>query len=386
MDPALPRLVAALWVVVGLAMAGRRLGQPMPVVYMLAGIVLGPFGLAVLEDTVTLARIGEFGVILLLFLLGAEIRLERLLASWRTPVLGIVLQVVASVATIGVLGTYAGWPMGRTVLIGFAISLSSTAVVLRLLESRKLQATPLGGDILAILLAQDLALAPMVVAIGLLGGGHPSALDLLAQAAGTAVLMGSVAWVAWRGRWELPFADALRADSELKVFAGLLFALTVALFAALCGLSAAFGAFVAGVLVGATQDSEWVEHSLHPLRVVLVAVFLAAVGTLIDVDFLQQNAPMVAGLAALALATNTVINGVILKLLGRPWPEAWLGGALLSQIGEFSFVLAAIGLEVHMISEQGYQLALSVIATTLLFSAVWITVVERAVGKAASAA
>jgi len=375
LDPALPRLVAALWVVVLLALAGRRLGQPMPVIYIVAGVVLGPFGLGVLDDTVLLTRIGEFGVILLLFLLGAEIRLERLLAAWRTPVLGLLMQVAASVLSVGLLAWYAEWSAGRTLLIGFAISLSSTAVVLRLLEERKLQHTPLGGDILAILLAQDLALAPMVVTIGLLGGGHPDPLQLGLQAVGATVLLGAVGVVAWKGHWQLPFADALRADNELKVFVGLLFALTVALFAALAHLSAAFGAFVAGVLVGATEEDTWVEHSLHPLRVVLVAVFLAAVGTLLDLQFLREHAPIVATLAGLALVTNTVINAGILRFLGRGWSEAWLGGALLSQIGEFSFVLAAIGREVQIITDQGYQLALSVIATTLLFSAVWITVV-----------
>jgi len=375
LDPVLPSLVAALWVVVGLAILGRRLGQPMPVVYIVAGVVLGPFGLSVLEDTATLTHIGEYGVILLLFLLGAEIRLERLLAAWRTPVVGLLLQVAASVASIGAVGAMLDWSVGRMVLIGFAISLSSTAVVLRLLESRGLQETPLGGDVLSILLAQDLALAPMVVTIGLLGGAHPTALDLGLQAVGSMALMGAVGWVAWRGHWELPFAAALRSDGELRVFAGLLFALTVALFAALCGLSAAFGAFVAGVLVGATEDDGWVEHSLHPVRVVLVAVFLAAVGTLLDLSFLWSNVGLVTLLAGLALITNTVINAGILKVLGRSWAEAALGGALLSQIGEFSFVLAAIGQETGIITEHGYQLALSVIAATLLLSAVWITVV-----------
>ena len=375
-DPALPSLVVALWVVVVMATLGRKLGQPMPVVYILVGVVLGPFGLAVLQDTEVLTRVGEFGVILLLFLLGAEIRLDRLVAAWRTPVFGLILQVAASLLGVAAIGWGAGWPVGRIVLIGFAISLSSTAVVLRLLESRKLQTTPLGADILAVLLAQDLALAPMVVVIGLLGGGHPSALDLLLQAGAAALLLGAVAAVAVRGRWELPFAEMFRADSELKVFSGLLFALTVALFAGVAGLSAAFGAFVAGVLIGATAEESWVQESLHPFRVVLVAVFLAAIGTLIDVPFFLGHAVTILGLAATALFSNTLINAVILRVLGRSWRESWLGGALLSQIGEFSFVLAAIGLEVGMISAMGYQLALSVIATTLLLSAVWISAVE----------
>lgn len=375
-DPLLPSLVAALWVVVLLALVGRRLGQPMPVVYITAGIALGPFGLQVLEDSKALTHIGEYGVILLLFLLGTEIRLERLLASWRTPVFGLALQIAASVLSVAALGTWLEWPLGRTVLIGFVISLSSTAVVLRLLDTRKLGGTEIGADVLAVLLAQDLAVAPMVVCIGLLGGHGADVLELSLQGIGAVVLLGAVAYAAHRGHLEIPLAQTLRSDSELQVFAGLLFALTVALFAALVGLSAAFGAFVAGVLVGASAEAHWIHERLHPLRVVLVAVFLAAVGTLLDLNFLFENLGVVALLAALALLTNTLINALTLRVLGRTWAEAWLGAALLSQIGEFSFVLAALGLEVGIISDVGYQLALSVIATTLLMSAVWITLVE----------
>lgn len=377
MDPLLPRLVAALFVVVLLSLLGRRASQPMPVVYIVAGVVLGPQGMALLEDVPTLARIGEFGVILLLFLLGTEIKLDQLLASWRVPVIGLIAQLVASLGSVALVGWALDWPAGRIVLVGFVLSLSSTAVVLRLLEDRKLNGTELGGNVLSILLAQDLALAPMLVVLGLVSGQGFDPLALSAQIGGGGLLLGLLAWVARRGVIRLPFAERLREDGDLQVFAALLAALSLALISAMAGLSAAFGAFVAGVVIGATEEERWVHHSLHPFRVVLVAVFLLAIGTLLDLQFLRDNAGLVSALAAIALVTNTLINTLVLKGLGQPWRQAVLGGALLSQIGEFSFVLAAIGLNVGLVSDYGHQLALSVIAATLVLSAAWIGLVSQ---------
>ncbi|MFT4622390.1 MAG: CPA2 family monovalent cation:H+ antiporter-2 [Myxococcota bacterium] len=381
MDPMLPRLVAVLFVVVFLAAIGRRFSQPMPVVYLLAGVVLGPQALALLGDVHTMTRLGELGVILLLFLLGTEIKLDQLIASWRVPVLGLGVQVAGSLLSVAAVGWALDWPMGRVVLVGFVISLSSTAVVLRLLEDRKLSGTPLGNDVLAILLAQDLALAPMLIAIAMLGGVHVSAGEMALQLIGGAALIGVVGWTARQERVSIPGFSAVRDDPELQVFGALLVALSLALFSALVGLSAAFGAFVAGIVIGATEEERWIHHSLHPLRVLLVALFLMAVGMLLDIGFMRDNLALVLGLAGLALATNTMINAGILKALGRSTRDAVLGGALLSQIGEFSFVLAAIGAEVGLVSVYGHQLAMAVIAVTLLLSAAWITTADAAIRR-----
>jgi CPA2 family monovalent cation:H+ antiporter-2 len=380
MDPFLPRLVAGLWVVVVLAVLGRRVAQPMPVIYLIAGIALGPFGVGLLEDTEAMGRLGEYGVILLLFLLGTEIDLGQLLAKWKVPVLGLVFQVAASVAAAAAIGAALDWSAGLVVLVGFSISLSSTAVVLRLIESRNLRGTPLGSDVLAVLLAQDLALAPMLVILGTFGGAGIEAHVLVPQLAAGLGLLGLVMAVQWKLiRPRVP--AFLLADPELEVLIALLIALTFAMVSAAAGLSSAFGAFVAGVVIASTQQDDWVHDSLHPFRVVLVAVFLMAIGTLLDLHFLWEHLGLISMLAAAALVTNTLLNGAILRGLGSSWSNALLGGALLSQIGEFSFVLAAVGRQAGLIDAFGYQLALAVIATTLLLSAAWITLVSAILPK-----
>ena len=181
MDPMLPRLVAALLLVVGLAVGLRRSGTPTLVVYLLADVALGPEGAGVLEDRAMLGRVGEFGVIFLLFFVGMEMSLPRLLAGWKVALGGTALQIAASVGAVMLLGLWLDWPIGRSVLLGFVISVSSTAVVLRLLQDRKELESEVGQDVLGVLLAQDLAIVPMLMIIALLAGERPHVGQILLQ-------------------------------------------------------------------------------------------------------------------------------------------------------------------------------------------------------------
>ncbi len=386
MDPLVPRLVAALLVVLTLALALRRLKQPLAVVYLLAGVVMGPDALGLLDDREALARVGEFGVLLLLFSLGMELPLRRLLTQWKVPVVGTGLQILGSLACTGLIGLAAGWPLPRVVLLGFVISLSSTAVVLTLLRERGELESEIGQDVVGVLLVQDLALVPMLVVLGLLAGGGFDPALLAAQLAGTAVLVGLVAWTARRGPPPLPFADRVAGDHELQVFVALLVCLGLALLTGLLGLSAASGAFVAGILVGASPHTDWFHHSLEPFRVVLVALFLMSVGAVIDLGFFAAHWVEVVALAAAVFLSNTGLNAGILRALGRSPGRSLYGGALLSQIGEFSFVLAAVGLQSGLITAFGYQLTVSVIGVSLLLSPAWIAWASRQAARVDQAA
>ena len=377
MDPLLPRLTLALTLLLGVAMLLRKLRQPAPVVFMLGGILVGPSGFDLLGEDDAFRRIGEFGVILLLFFLGAEISLPSLLRDWRVPVLGTALQIALSVAAAATVGGVLGWSVARIVLLGFVISLSSTALVLNLLEERGERDLPIGKDVIAILLAQDLAIAPMLMILSLLGGVTPTVGQVLAQLVGAIVLLGLVAWVGVRGTIQLPFMSVWRDDEDLQVFGALFLALALATASGACGLSTAFGAFVGGLVVGATEESTWVHRSLGPLRSLLVAVFLMAIGAMVDVGFVLDHPVEVLAMALAALATNTVFNTVILLTHGRPWRRALYGGALLAQIGEFSFVLAAVGVQEIIITEEGYQIAIAVIAATLVLGTPWIGAASR---------
>jgi len=217
----------------------------------------------------------------------------------------------------------------------------------------------------------------MLVILGMMSGDSVDAGHLVGQLAGAALLMGLVAWTVRRGAPPLPFADRIAGDHELQVFAALLTCLGLALFSGALGLSAAFGAFVAGIVVGASPHTDWFHHSLEPFRVVLVAVFLMSVGAVIELPFLADHWLEVGALAVAVFLTNTALNAGILKALGRPTADSLYGGALLSPIGEFSFVLAAVGLQSELVTVTGYQLTVSVIGVSLLLAPLWIAAVSR---------
>jgi CPA2 family monovalent cation:H+ antiporter-2 len=378
MDPALPTAVATLLVVVLLSLAFRRLRQPLIVAYLFAGVLLGPSGLAWWTDLASLERAGELGVLLLLFFAGMELQIPKLIESWRVPVLGTTLQVLSSVGLAFALGAAFDWPAPRSLLLGFVISLSSTAVVLNLLRARSELTTPLGIDVVGVLLAQDILVPFMLVALSLAGPGETDLAEIGLQIVGGLGIVTIVALVTrFDGGPLVTLFERLRGDREIEVFAALAVCLGVSLATSALHLSAALGAFVGGVIASESSQSEWMHQHLEPFRTLLLALFFVSVGALVDLEFLAQQAPAVGLLTVGALVTNTLLNGGILRLLGRTWTEALVGGALLSQLGEFGFVLAAVGKQGHLITSFGYQLTVATIACTLVASSLWITAVER---------
>ena len=377
MDPIMPYLVGSVAGILLLGLVLRALKQPHVVAYLLAGIALGPDGIGLMTDQVTIARFGEVGVILLLFFVGMEISLPELLAKWKVPVIGTLLQIAVSVGCVAGLGAYQGWPWGRVVLIGFVISLSSTAVVIKLLQARAEIDHPVGRDVIGILLMQDLAIVPMLIAIGMLGGVSPGGGTVALQLLGGVVVVGVLAFLAKGSELSLPLGKWLKGDTELQVFAGGFVCFGFALLTGLVGLSAALGAFVAGIVVGAAKEGEWVHESLFPFHVLLLALFFVSVGMLIRLEFLWNNGGMILVLLAAAVLTNTLVNMLILRVLGRTWRNSLYGGATLSQIGEFSFVLAAVGKQTDLIEDFGYQVTIAVIALSMLVSPAWIAIAGR---------
>jgi CPA2 family monovalent cation:H+ antiporter-2 len=376
LDPAMPSIVAMLFIVLVVGIALRAMNQPHVVAYLLAGVAVGPHGLAVVPEGELVGRVGALGVVLLLFFVGMEVSPQRLATTWRVSLVGTALQVVASVAVVWVLGAVLDWSIERIVLIGFVISLSSTAVVLKVLESWQQQDTREGRDILGVLLTQDLFVVPMVIVVGLLSG-ESSEVHWGRQVVGTILLTILVWWVFSRDELHLPFRRILRADRELQVFAGFAICFGLALITGLFDLSSALGAFVAGMVVGAARETKWVHESLEPFRVVLLALFFLSVGMLLDIDFVRQNIGAVSALLLLALLTGTLINGLILRALGYTWRASLYAGCILAPIGEFSFVLAAVGAQSGIVVDYGYQMAIGVIALSLVVSPMWMSLGRR---------
>ena len=376
-DPLLPTLVAIIAVVLLIGLSLQLLRQPQVIGYLLAGVAIGPFGLALLTDIQFANRLGGFGVVLLLFFVGMEVAPRQLLSGWRIAVVGTLIQVALSVALVIPIGLWFSWPMERIVLLGFVTSLSSTAVIIKLLSDSGELNRKEGQDILGILLVQDLIIIPMLIILGLLGGETPGLSELGLQIGGSIVIISMLIWALSRDSFHFPFGHLFRRDPELQVFAALLICLGLSLLTGMAHLSTALGAFAAGILVTAARETQWVHHSLEPFRVIFVALFFVSVGMLVDVTFIVSHAVQVLLLVLSVLIGNTLLNGIILRVLGYRWRESLYAGAMLSQIGEFSFVLAAVGLTAGIITEIAYQYTIAVIALSLLVSPFWILAARR---------
>lgn len=383
MDPLLPVFVACAFGILVIGALARRLAQPYVVGYLIAGVLLGPDGLAVFTDVPVLTRVGEIGVIFLLFFVGMEVDLQRLVSGWKVPVLGTTFQIAGSVACVAGIGWLLDWPLARVVLLGFVVSLSSTALVVSMLRQWRELETPVGTEALGILLVQDVAVVVMLIVIGFLGGQQPSALQVGLQVSGGVAIIALIACLARKGRITLPFGSQLRSDHELQVFSAFLLCFGLATLTAFLGLSTALGAFVAGLIVAAARETDWVHRSLEPFRVLFVALFFASVGTLMDVQFLLEHWIALLALTLVAVGMNTLLNASILRALGRGWGTSFYVGALLSQIGEFSFVLASVGKQAGIITEFAYQSAIGVIASSLVLTPIWITIIRPRRGPAA---
>jgi K+:H+ antiporter len=379
-DAALAVLVGVVFAIILVALALRAIGQPQIVGYLLAGVAIGPYGLELLTDAETIGRIGSFGLIMLLFFIGMEASPKRLMGRWRMAVAGVVLQIIASIGVVWFIGLLYDWSWPRIMLIGFVISLSSTAVVLKLLKDWHELGTQTGQNVLVILLAQDLVLVPMLIAVTFMSGSGADLGTLSEQLIGAAMLLGLAAWAISQERIHLPFAKYLRADHELQVFAALLLCFGLALLSGILQLSTVLGAFVAGIIVSSARETDWVHRSLEPFRVVFVAIFFVSVGMLIDLPFVRDNFLEIALLVAVIVGINTVINAAVLKGLGSSTRRSLYAGALLSQVGEFSFVLVSIGLSANVIAEHDYRMLIAVIALSLLLSPPWIAMWRVALG------
>ncbi len=377
LDPAMPVLVGSLLgiLLVGLILA--RFRQPQVVGYILSGVILGPHVFGVVSDSVTLSRLGSQGVVLLLFFVGMEISPRRLIANWKVSVGGTFFQILISVGLVWLLGHLFGWSLGRIVLIGFVISLSSTAVVLKLLQDWRETDSDVGQDVLGILLVQDLALIPMMIILGLMSETGVATGGIALQVIGGSFILMLMFLIVREKPLVLPFAKYLKKDHEIEVFSALLICLGLAFLTGLFQLSTALGAFIAGMLIAKAKETQWVHQRLESFRVVFVAMFFVSIGMLVDLNFLISHLWQILLLLLLVLVTNTFINACILRISGDPWKDSLYAGAMLSQIGEFSFVLTAIGLQIGLITNGGYQMSIAVISLSLLFSPLWILMVRR---------
>jgi monovalent cation:proton antiporter-2 (CPA2) family protein len=363
-------LLAAAAIAVPLS---RRAGFGSVLGYLLAGVAIGPAGLGLVTDVDQISQVSALGVVMLLFLIGLEVRPARLWVM-RRAVFGLgAAQVALSAAALAALGHAAGMAWAGAAVLGVGFALSSTAIVLPMLAERELLTTPAGRDGFAVLLFQDLAFIPLVALVPLLGADAPHRVPWLDVARGAA----AVAAILVGGRFLVRPAFRMIGGArtpELFTLLALLIVVGTASIASFAGLSASLGAFMAGVLMSESEYRHELRADIEPFEGLLLGFFFISVGMSAHFGLIRE-AP---GMFALALAGLLVVKIAIAFVLGRIGGQDAANAArfalALPQGSEFSFVLFVAAVGVGALSSAGAAgatlvVALSMVATPLLFAA-----------------
>jgi len=373
-------LLAVSGVILLLGLLLKKVNQPYIIAYILTGVILGPSGFELVTEYETAEVIGELGLIILMFFIGMEISLKDFIAKWRIALFGTGLQVLISILLILIVGYYFGWSFNRILLLGFIISLSSSAVVIKLIEDNSIGKTRIGQNVISILLTQDILIVPMIIIMSFLTGGSVELSQVGLQLTGGVLIVGFLIYLLKKQTITLPFSKQLKDDHELQVFASLIVCFGLALLTSMFELSAGLGAFVAGLFIHSSKATKWLHKSLHAFRVVLISIFFLSIGMLIDIDFLLKNWMIISFLVLGVYISNHGINAISLRMLGNSWRHSIYGGSFLAQIGEFSFVLASLGYHSDIMSTFSYQLTIIIISITILISPFWTLFTKKILG------
>ena len=349
--------------------------------FLAAGVLLGPWGLGRLADEIPLAGlltisdpeemelIAELGVVLLLFMIGLELSLERL-KRLRRFIIGLGgLQVGVTTGAIAGVGLMLGLPLPTAVVLGAALGLSSTAVVLPVLEEREAQDTASGRLSFAVLLAQDLALVPILFGMGALAGRDEVDFgqQLLRTFAPVAVVFGALIASGPLILRPLLKAAAKSGTRELFVAACLLVVLVTGLVAQAAGLSMALGAFIAGLLLAETEYQHEVEVTLAPFKGLFLGAFFLAVGIDLDLGLIVERPAVIFGAVALLVIGKAAILFVLARLFGAARHTAIQTALVLGAGGEFAFVILTAALDAQFVGPRLEGLAV-VTATLSMFT------------------
>lgn len=363
----------------------KRLGLGAVLGYLIAGLVIGPFALNLVGETEEVGHVAEFGVVMLLFLIGLEVR-PALLWSLRTAIFGVGLgQVVGTSAVLTAAGLAFGLDWRHALAIGLILSMSSTAIVLQMLEEQGLRRGPAGRATFGVLLFQDLAVIPLLAFLPLLAVATPGAVE---TAHGAGPLDGQPAWIralatlaavggiVVAGRYLTRPVFRFIAGLQLRetfTATALLLVVGVAALMQSVGLSPALGAFLAGVVLAESEFRRELETDIEPFRGLLLGLFFITVGAGLNVTLVLDQPLLLAGLVAGLIVLKGLVMTLTARAFGETWREAGTAGAALAQGGEFAFVLLTFAVSSHVLDTPLAALitaavALSMAATPLVFA------------------
>jgi CPA2 family monovalent cation:H+ antiporter-2 len=353
------------------------------VAFLVIGMLAGPYGFALIENESSIETFGEIGIMLLLFTIGLEFSFDKLLRSWRIVIIGGLIQLLTTIVAITFVAYNLGIPFRESVVFGFIISLSSTAIIMKILQERREVDTFQGRTLFGILIFQDLAIIPMMLITPIFMGS--SGPDMAALPLGVAKVAGILLIVIILSRWIIPgvlYRVARQRSRELFFITIAGICIMVAWLTNQAGLSFTLGAFVAGLIIGESDYNIDALSHIIPFRDVFAAVFFLSIGMLLNTDTILNSPDLI----LLTLLIVTLIIGIKIltgafasAALGMPARVSIITGFALCQVGEFSFVLAKTGLDSGFIPDMVYQIFLASAIITMAVTPVFMNVAPKVV-------
>ncbi|NIO29701.1 MAG: hypothetical protein GTO29_14235 [Candidatus Latescibacteria bacterium] len=335
-------LVVIFTLAVAMVVALRRVGVPSIAGFIIAGVIVGPNVLGIVDDVHEVEVLAEVGVALLLFGIGLELSLERMRRLWRLILAGGALQVFSTIAVVGAILRASGFYFSTAVFFGCVIAISSTAVVLSALRTRGDIDAPHGRLTLGILIFQDLCVVPMILMVPLVAGAAPPGALAIAVLKSAAVLVAVLIGARFLAPRLLAFVAHTR-QRDVFVLSMFLICIGTAWLVSAAGVSLALGAFLAGLVVADSEYRHQALSDLIPFREMFASLFFVSVGMLLDPRSIAGQALPIFGLLAVIVSGKAMLATFASLALKLPLRVSMLAGLALAQVGEFSFVLLSAG-------------------------------------------
>jgi len=363
--PILQDIVIILGLSVIIVLIFQRLKLPSVLGFLITGLVAGPNVLKLIHNTHEIELIAEIGIIFLLFLIGIEFSLKTLFSLKKTVLFGGFLQVILTIAITVFISYQLGLSLNEAIFTGFLLSLSSTAIVLKILQERGEITSPHGRAAIAILIFQDIMVVPMMLLTPLLAGTSDNISKSLLILTLKVILIIVLMLVLSRYVVPLLFRWVVKSKSrELFILTVVVLCFSVAWLTSSIGLSLALGAFFAGLIISESDYSHQATANILPFREIFVSFFFVSVGILLDLQFFISHVLVIILLTIAVMLAKTLIVAFVIFILRYPARSILLTSLSLFQVGEFAFLLSATGLEFQIISQNVYQyfLAISILS------------------------
>ena len=372
----------------------KRLGLGSVLGYLIGGVIIGPFGASLVGDQTSVMHFAEFGVVMMLFLVGLELR-PQFLWQLRKPILGLgSAQVIVTTVVIAALGMALGFDWRIALAAAMILSLSSTAIILQTLTEKGLMQTPVGQSSFSVLLFQDIAVIPMLAFLPFLaqapsaggtdaashGPAHGAWLATLPEWAYPLVVIGAVAFIILAGRVALrPVFRYIAASRLREAFTalGLMIVIGIALLMETVGLSPALGTFLAGVVLADSEFRHELESDIEPFKGLLLGLFFISVGASIDFSLLAKDPLLIAGLVLALITVKIAVLFGLSRVFRFAMADSLLFAFALSQGGEFAFVLIAFAVQNAVFPEAVANPLAAAVAVSMLTTPLLLILYER---------